>query len=53
MQPIHMQLAQKLKSFSQFFSTFLKSRLNFASFQKKDDANSLFIAEATACGKHG
>ena len=53
MQPIHMQLAQKLKSFSQFFSTFLKSRLNFASFQKKDDANSLFIAEATACGKRG
>ena len=53
MQPIHMQLPEKVKTFSEFFSTFLKSRLNFASFQKKDDANSLFIAEATACGKRG
>ena len=53
MQHIHMQVSQKLKTFSQFFSTFSKSRLNFPSFQKKDDANSLFIAKATACEKRG
>ena len=53
MQPIHMQLSQKLKTFSWFLSTFSKSWLNFASFQTKDDAHSLFIAEATACEKRG
>ena len=29
MQPIHMQLSQKLKTFSRFFSAFSKSRLIF------------------------
>ena len=53
MQPIHMQLSRKLKTFSRFFSAFSKSRLNFAYFQIKDDAHSLFIAEATACAKRG
>ena len=53
MQPIHMQLSQKLKTFSQFFLAFSKSRLNFQHFQKKDDAHSLFIFEATACEKRG
>ena len=53
MQPIHMQLSQKLKTFSEFFSCFSKSRLNFEHFQKKDDAHSLFICEATACEKRG
>ena len=53
MQPIHMQLSQKLKSFSRFFNIFSKSRLSFAYFQKKDDAHSLFISEATACEKRG
>ena len=53
MQPIHKELSQKLKSFSGFFPTFLKSRLNFELFQKKDDAPSLFISEATACKKRG
>ena len=53
MQPIHMQLSQKLKTFSRFFNIFLKSRLNFIYFQKKDDAHSLFISEATACEKRG
>ena len=33
--PIHMQLSQKQKKFSQFFSAFLKSRLNFEYFEKK------------------
>ena len=53
MQPIHMQLSQKLKTFSEFFSAFSKSRLNFEHFQKKDDAHTLFICEATACEKRG
>ena len=53
MQPIHMQLSQKLKTFSEFFLAFSKSRLNFEHFQKKDDAHTLFICEATACEKRG
>ena len=48
MQPIHMQLSQTLKTFSEFFPAFSKSRINFEHFQKKDDAHSLFICEATA-----
>ena len=53
MQPIHMQLSQKLKTFSRFLSEFSKSRLDFEYFQKKHDAHSLFISEATACEKPG
>ena len=53
MQPIHIQLSQKLKTFSKFFAGFSKSRLNFEHFQKKDEAHSLFICEATACEKRG
>ena len=49
--PIHMQLSKKLKTFSQFFLAFSKSRLNFEHFQEKDDAHSLFISEGTACEK--
>ena len=48
MQPIHMQLYQKLKTFSRFFSAFSKSRLKFEYFQKNNDSHSLFISEATA-----
>ena len=33
--PIHMQLTQKQKTFSQFFSVFLKSRWNFEHIKKK------------------
>ena len=51
MQPIHMQLSQKLKNFSEFFRAFSKSSLNFEYFQKKDDAHTLFICGATACEK--
>ena len=36
-QSIQLLLSQKLRSFSQFFSAFLKSTLNFEHFQKKDD----------------
>ena len=39
-QPIHMQLSQKQKTFFQFFSAFLKSRLNLEHIQKKDDTHS-------------
>ena len=53
MQSIHMQWSEKVKTFSGFFNVFSKSRLSFEYFQKKDDAHSLFISEATACEKHG
>ena len=53
MQPIHKQLSEKVKTFSRFFNVFSKSRLSFEYFQKKDDAHSLFISEATACKKRG
>ena len=53
MEPIHMQLSQKLKTFSRFFPAFPKSMLNFECFQKKDEGHSLFIFEATACEKRG
>ena len=46
MQPIQMQLCQKEKPFSQFFSGFLKSSLNFEHFEKKDDHHSLFITDS-------
>ena len=52
-EPIHMQLSQKLKTFSQFFSLFSKSRLNFECFQKKYESHSFFIFEGTACEKRG
>ena len=35
LQPIQILLSQKQKTFSQFFSGFLKSTLNFEHFQKK------------------
>ena len=34
-QPIHVLLSHKQKTFFQFFSTFLKSTLNFEHFQEK------------------
>ena len=53
MQPIHVQLSQKLKTFSRIFSVFSKSRLNFEYFQKMDHAHSLFNSESKACEKRG
>ena len=53
MEPIHMQLYEKLNTFSRFFNVFSKSRLSFEYFQKEDDAHTLFISEATACEKRG
>ena len=43
METIHMQLSQKLKTFSGLFSAFSKSNLNFEHFQRKEDAHNLFI----------
>ena len=42
-----MQLSQKLKTFSQFFSAFLKSRLNFKYFESNDDRHRFCISEIT------
>ena len=53
MQPVPMHLSQKLKTFSRFFNVLSKSRLSFEYLQKKDDAHSLLISEATACEKRG
>ena len=53
MQPIHIQLSEKVKTFSRFFNVFSKSRLSSEYFQKKDDADTLFISEATASEKRG
>ena len=39
-QPIHMQLSEKQKTFSEFFFAVLKSILNFKHFPKKDDPRS-------------
>ena len=40
MQPIQILLSQKQKTFSQPFSAFLKSTLNFEHSRKKDDPHS-------------
>ena len=50
-QPIQILLSQKRKTFSQFFSAFLKSTFNFAHFQKKDDSHSRCIFQITVSEK--
>ena len=50
-QPIQILLSQKPKTFSKFFSAFLKSTLNFAHFQKKDDPLSRCISQITVSEK--
>ena len=40
-----MQLSQKQKKFSQFFAAFLKFRLSFEHFEKKDDPYSFCLSE--------
>ena len=42
-----MHLSEKEKPFSQFFSQFSKSTLNFEYFQRKDDPNSFRISQIT------
>ena len=48
-----MQLSQKQNNFSEFFVRFLKSRLNFEHFQKKDDSHYSDISEIPDSKKHG
>ena len=42
-----MQLSQKQKNFSQVFSLFLNSSLNFEHFETKDDPQRFCISEIT------
>ena len=51
MQPIQILLSQKRKTFSQFFSAFLKCTLNFGHLQKKDDSHSRCISQITVSEK--
>ena len=46
-QAIQILLSQKQKSFSEFFSAFLKSTLNFEHSRKKDDPHSRCISQIT------
>ena len=50
-QPIKILLSQKQKTFSEFFSEFLKSTLNFEHFQKKDDPHSRCSSQMTVSEK--
>ena len=50
-QPIQILLSQKRKTFSEFFSAFLKYTLNFAHFQKKDGSHSRCISQITISEK--
>ena len=50
-QPIQILLSQKRKTFSRFFCAFLKSTLNFAHFQKKDDPHSRCSSQLTVSEK--
>ena len=44
---IQMQLSHKQKTFSEFFSAFLKCSFNFKHFEKKDDPHRFYIVEVT------
>ena len=50
-QPIQILLSQKRKTFTQFFSAFLKCNLNFGHFQKKDYSHSRCISQITVSEK--
>ena len=50
-QQIQILLSQKPKTFSHFFSAFLKSTLNFAHFQKKDYPHSRCSSQLTVSEK--
>ena len=50
-QPIKILLSQKQKTFSEFFSAFLKSTLNFEHFQTKDHPHSRIISQITVAEK--
>ena len=44
---IPIQLSQKQKNFSEFFASFLKSRLNFRDLEYKDGPHRICISEIT------
>ena len=50
-QQIQILLSQKQKTFSQFFSAFLKSTLNYEHSGKKDDPHSRCISQITVSEK--
>ena len=50
-QPIQILLSEKQKTFSEFFSAFLKYTLNYADFQKKDYPHSRSISQITVSKK--
>ena len=43
--PIHMQISQKQRTFSQLFFASFKSRLNFEHIEKKDDSHISCVSE--------
>ena len=49
--PIQMQLSQKHKTFSEFFTAFSKSRWNFEHFEKEDDLHRFCNFEITGFRK--
>ena len=51
--PIHMQLSQKQKKISQFFSAFLKCRVNFEHIKKEKNTLMACISEITDFQKRG
>ena len=50
-EPIQILLSKKQKTFSQFFSAFFESTLNFPNFPKKDDPHSRCISQITVSQK--
>ena len=46
-QPLQILLSQKQKTFSEFFSQFLKSAFNFEHIQGKDETHSRGISDIT------
>ena len=50
-QAIQILLSNKEKTFSQFFSSFPKSTLNFENFQEKDDFHSGCVSKITVSEK--
>ena len=51
--PIQMQLYRKQKTFSELFSAFFKSSLNFEHFQTKDNSQSWAVSEIVQSEKQG
>ena len=50
-QPIQILLSQKRKTFSELFTQFSKSTLNFEHFQKKDHPHSRILSQITVSEK--